>query len=274
MLESLDIAYLGRAYALPWLINISAAILILLIGRFLVGVAVRFARRIMSRAKVDPMLIQFTGSIIGGLLFLIVVIAAVDRLGVDTTSFVALIGAAGLAVGLALQNSLSNFAAGVMLILFKPFKVGDYIEAAGTAGSVKGIQIFSTLLNTPDNRLVIVPNGAVYANTIVNYSALPTRRIDLIVRVAYGNDLKELKALLERLINEDERILKDPAPIVRVADLTESGVEILLRPWVEKDNYWAVRWKLIEGIKLAFDERGFSFALPRRDIHLRQSGNP
>lgn len=274
MLESIDIAYLTRAYALPWLINISAAILILLIGRFLVRVAVRIVRRIMGRAKVDPTLIQFTGSVIGGLLFLIVIIAAVDRLGVDTTSFIALIGAAGLAVGLALQNSLSNFAAGIMLILFKPFKVGDYIEAADTAGSVKGIQLFSTLLNTPDNRLVIVPNGAIYSNTIVNYSALPTRRIDLIVRVAYGNDLAEIKNLIARLMAEDERILKDPAPIVRVADLTDAGVELLLRPWVEKDNYWAVRWKLMEGIKLAFDEKGFSFALPRRDIHLRQSGSP
>lgn len=273
MLESIDIAYLGRAYALPWLINIASAVLILIVGRFLVSVVVRFARRIMRRAKIEPMLIHFTVSIIGGLLFLIVVIAAVDRLGVDTTSFVALIGAAGLAVGLALQSSLGNFAAGIMLILFKPFKVGDYIEAAGTAGTVKGIQIFSTLLNTPDNRLVIVPNGSVYANTIVNYSAFPTRRIDLVVRVAYDNDLRQTRELIERLIADDKRILTDPAPIVRVVDLTESGVELVLRPWVHKENYWAVRWQLIESIKLAFDEKGFGFALPRRDIHLRQNGS-
>lgn len=268
MLESMNVAELVQVYALPWLINIGLAILILLAGRLVVALVVGLARKIMGRAKVDPMLISFVGSILTGLLVLAVVIAAVDQLGVDTTSFVALIGAAGLAVGLALQKSLGNFASGVMLILFKPFQVGDYVEAGGTAGVVREIRIFSTVMHTPDNRQVIVPNGSIYEGTIVNYSALDTRRIDLVFAIGYNDDIRLAKEILERILVEDDRVLNDPAPLVQLSELADNSVNFMVRPWVAKDDYGTVRSDLIEKVKLTFDANGISIPFPQRDVHL------
>lgn len=268
MLGSLDIDRLIEAYALPWLINIGFAILILVLGRLLVAVVVRIAKAVMRRANVDPMLVHFIASILTGLLVLVVVIAAIDQIGVDTTSFVALIGAAGLAVGLALQKSLSNFSSGVMLILFKPFKVGDYVEAAGTAGLVIEIRIFNTTMNTPDNKLVIVPNGAIYENTIVNYSALDTRRIDLVFGVSYGDDLKLAKEILQQVLAADDRVMSDPEPIVRVAALADNSVNFDVRPWVKRNDYWTVRADIIEKVKLTFDANGITIPFPQRDVHV------
>lgn len=272
MFESLDFAELIESYAVPWLINIGFAVLIFVIGRLLVSVVVRVAKAVMSRANVDPMLIHFIGSILTGLLVLVVIVASIDQLGVDTTSFVAIIGAAGLAVGLALQKSLGNFAAGVMLIVFKPFKVGDYVEAGDTSGVVTEIRIFNTVMNTPDNKLVIVPNGAIYENTITNYSALDTRRIDMIFGVGYGDDIKLAKQILNQILADEERILADPEPIVRVAELADSSVNFDVRPWVKKEDYWTVRSDVIERVKLAFDANGISIPFPQRDFHLYQEG--
>lgn len=270
MFESLDIAQLIDVYAIPWLINIGFAILIFVLGRWLVSWVVGIAKRVMSRAKIDPMLVQFIGSILTGLLVLVVIVAAIDQLGIDTTSFIAIIGAAGLAVGLALQKSLSNFAAGVMLIAFKPFKVGDYVEAGNTSGVVTEIRIFNTVMNTPDNKRVIVPNGGIYENNIVNYSALDTRRIDMIFGVGYSDDLKLAKRILQQILADDERILAEPEPMVRVTELADSSINFDVRPWVKKEDYWTVRSDVIETVKLTFDANGITVPFPQRDIHLYQ----
>jgi small conductance mechanosensitive channel len=268
MLAPAKLAELIEIYALPWMINIGFALLILVLGRLAVAIAVRVAKAVMDRANVDPMLISFVGSILTGLLVLVVLIAAIDQLGVDTTSLVALIGAAGLAIGLALQKSLGNFSAGVMLILFKPFRVGDYVEAAGTAGVVKEIRIFSTMMNTPDNKQVTVPNGAIYENNIVNYSALDTRRIDLMFGIGYQDDIKLAKEIIERVLAEDDRVLADPEPFIHVGDLADSSVNLIARPWVKKEDFLMARCDIIEKVKLTFDANGISIPFPRRDLHI------
>ncbi|MGQ9426384.1 mechanosensitive ion channel family protein [Gilvimarinus sp. F26214L] len=270
MLENFNAAEMVDTYAVPWAINIAMALVILLLGRFAVAIVVRVAEAVMTRAKVDPMLVRFIASILTGLLVLMVVIAAVDQLGVDTTSFVALIGAAGLAIGLALQNSLGNFASGVMLILFKPFKVGDYVEAGSTAGVVKEIRIFSTIMTTPDNRRVIVPNGSIYENTIVNYSALDTRRLDLVFSIGYDDDLKLAKDILEKTLREDERVLAEPEPVVQLGELADNSVNFNVRPWVSQADYWALRSDLIEKVKLTFDANGITIPYPQRDVYVHQ----
>jgi len=269
-MQSIDWMNLLHVYAIPWAINIGLAMLILIAGRMLVRGAVSIAGKLMTRAKVDPMLVGFTTSIASALLLLIVVIAALDQLGVDTTSFVALIGAAGLAVGLALQGSLQNFASGVLLIIFRPFKVGDTIEAAGVLGTVEQIGIFSTTLKTGDNREIIVPNGKIYNDTITNISARDTRRIDLVFGIGYGDDLRKAKEVLQSILAADERILKDPEPVVVVADLGESSVNFHVRPWVKSSDWWSVRCDVIERVKLAFDEAGISIPFPQMDVHLHK----
>jgi small conductance mechanosensitive channel len=268
MFGSINVQELIELYALPWLINIGLAILILVLGRILVAIVVRIAKAVMGRAKTDPMLINFIGSILTGLLVLVVFIAAIDQLGVDTTSLVALIGAAGLAIGLALQKSLGNFAAGVMLILFKPFKVGDYVEAAGTAGVVREIRIFSTIMNTPDNKLVTVPNGSIYENNIINYSALDTRRIDLVFGIGYQDDIKLAKEIIQRILAEDNRVLAEPEPFVHLGDLADSSVNLIARPWVNKEDWLVARCDIIEKVKLTFDANGISIPFPQRDLHI------
>lgn len=268
MFESVDFHELVELYALPWLINIGLAVLILVLGRMLVAIAVRIAKALLGRANVDPMLINFVGSILTGLLVLVVFIAAIDQLGVDTTSLVALIGAAGLAIGLALQKSLSNFAAGVMLVLFKPFKVGDYVEAAGTAGVVREIRIFSTTMNTPDNKMVTVPNGSIYENTITNYSALDTRRIDLVFGIGYQDDIRLAKEIIQRILADDERVLPEPEPFVHLGDLADSSVNLIARPWVKREDWLMARCDITEKVKLTFDANGISIPFPQRDLHI------
>jgi small conductance mechanosensitive channel len=189
---------------------------------------------------------------------------------VETTSFIAILGAAGLAVGFALQGSLSNFAAGVMLIIFRPFKSGDFIEAGGTIGVVEAIQIFNTVLRTPDNKMVIVPNSNITGGNITNYSAKEDRRIDMVFGIGYDDDLKKAKEILERLISEDSRILKDPAPTVAVSELADSSVNFVVRPWVKTSDYWAVYWDFTEKVKLTFDAEGISIPYPQQDVHMHQ----
>jgi len=257
-------------HLVPFAINAATAGVIFLLGRYVAKGLLALLRRMFERAAMDPMLVDFLCSILNAVFLLVVIIAALDRLGVDTTSLIALIGAAGLAVGLALQGSLQNFAAGALLIIFRPFKAGDYVEAGGTAGTVERINIFTTTLQTPDNREVIVPNGQIYDGTITNYSARDTRRCDLVFGIGYGDDLRKAKSIIEGLLGADARVLAEPAAVVAVGELAESSVNINVRPWVSSADYWALRFDLIEAVKIAFDEQGISIPYPQVDVHVQQ----
>lgn len=247
---------------MTWVIKIALAIAILVIGRFVVQWLVKLLNKMMVRSQVDEILVNFICSIAKAVLFLLVIVAALDQLGVDTTSLIALIGAAGLAVGLALQDSLQNFAAGVMMIVFRPFKLGDFIEAGGVVGVVEQISIFSITMKTGDNREIIVPNGQIYSGAITNYSAKETRRIDLVFGIGYDDDMLAAKALMENILQEHELVLDEPAPAVAVAELADSSVNFNVRPWVKSEDYWGVRSDLIEKIKLAFDQHQISIPYP------------
>ena len=262
-----DIEMYVNTYAIPWGINIAMALIIFVIGRMVVGVIISMFGKLMSRSKYDDMLIDFLKSILNAVLMLFVIVASLDELGVDTTSLVAILGAAGLAIGLSLQDSLKNFAAGVMLLVFKPFRAGDYVEAAGVAGTVKKIGIFTSAMNTPDNKEIIVPNGKIYGDNIVNYSAMTTRRVDMTFGIGYDDDLLKAKTVLEQMVKEDERILEEPAPVVAVSSLGDSSVNFTVRPWVKKEDYFAVLWAFTENVKLRFDKEGISIPFPQMDVH-------
>jgi len=267
LLESIDIQQLIETYVLPWSINIVMALAIFLLGKFAVRMLTRFARKLMVKAKIDNILINFIASIINAVLLLFVVIAALDQLGVETTSLIALIGAAGLAVGLALQGTLQNLASGVMLIIFRPFNDGDFIDAAGISGIVEEIGIFTTTMRTGDNREIIIPNGKIFGGTITNYSKRSTRRVDMVFGIGYDDDIKQAKEIISRILDEDERILKDPAPTVVVAELADSSVNFNVRPWCKTGEYWNVFTDTQEKVKLAFDAEGISIPYPQMDIH-------
>jgi len=248
--------------------KIIAAILIFVIGRWIAKMVQNGLEKGMLRAKVDPVLVTFTVNMAYAALMVFIVLAALGQLGVQTTSFIAVLGAAGLAVGLALQGSLSNFAAGVMIIIFRPFKIGDYVEGGGTGGAVKAIHICTTTLTTPDNKRVIVPNSKMMGDNIVNYSAEGTRRLDLTASISYDDNIDTAKAALMDLLNKDPRVLKDPAPFVGVSAMAESSINFTVRPWVKGDDYWAVFFDLNETIKKRFDAEGLSIPFPQRDVHL------
>jgi small conductance mechanosensitive channel len=250
--------------------KIIGALAILIIGRIFVGILTGIVRRLMKKANVDATLTKFVVSLARILLMIFVILAALSTLGVETTSFIAILGAAGLAVGFALQGSLSNFASGVMLIIFRPFKAGDFVEAGGTVGVIEAIQIFNTTLKTPDNKMVIVPNSNITGGNITNYSAKEERRVDMVFGIGYDDDLKKAKQILERLISEDSRILKDPAPTVAVSELADSSVNFVVRPWVKTADYWAVYWDFTEKVKLTFDAEGISIPYPQQDVHMHQ----
>jgi len=268
MMQAENIGSVADLYIIPWSINITLAVMIFIGGRWLAGLLVKLAAQLLEKTDLDQMLINFACSVLHVFLTLVVIIAALDRLGVNTTSFIALIGAAGLAIGLALQGSLQNFASGVLLILFRPFNVGHFIEAAGTAGVVEEIGIFSSRLRTGDNREIIVPNGKIYGDIITNNSKRETRRIDLVFSIGYGDDMRQAKAIMEAILAADERILAEPAPAVAVAELADSSVNFNVRPWVKTDDYWTVRSALLENIKLAFDDAGISIPYPQMDVHI------
>ncbi|HML76008.1 MAG TPA: mechanosensitive ion channel, partial [Anaerohalosphaeraceae bacterium] len=198
-----------------------------------------------------------------------VAIAALSRLGVETTSLVAVIGAAGLAVGLALQGSLSNFAAGVLLIIFKPFRVGDFVEVAGAKGMVQEIQIFTTVLHSPDNVRIIIPNSQVTGANIINYTANDRRRVDLVIGISYGDDIAKAKQVITSVLLSDKRVMRDPAPVVAVLGLGDSSVNIAVRPWVKADDYWPTYFDLTENIKVSLEQNGLTIPFPQRDIHIR-----
>ncbi len=258
-------------YLIPWGTNIAFAIVILLVGRILSKWIVNFVRKGLGKSRLDSMLVNFVTAILGWILILLVLVAALDRLGVDTTSFIALLGAAGLAIGLALKDSLQNFASGVMLILFRPFTTGDLVEAAGVEGVVEEIRIFSTKMRTPDNREVTVPNGDIFSGVIINNNARETRRIDLVIGIGYDDNLETAKNTLTRVIEAEERVLSDPKPMVAVGELGASSVDILVRPWVKTADYLETKCALTEKFKLALDEAGVSLPYPKMDVHLDQS---
>lgn len=251
-------------------LKLLAGLVILIIGRWVAKWLTSIVRRLMTRAKVDEMLVRFVGNLSYAVLLTFVVLAAIGQLGVQTTSFIAVLGAAGLAVGLALQGSLGNFAAGVLLVLFRPYRVGDYIEAGGIAGTVEEVQIFTTVLITPDNKKIIVPNGQIMGGTITNYSAKERRRVDVIAGVSYSDDLDKVRSVLQAIIDADARILKDPAPTIAVLELADSSVNFTVRCWTKTADYWAVFFDLNETIKKRFDAEGISIPFPQRDVHLYQ----
>ena len=250
-----------------WLLNVAIAIAIFFIGRMVVKWIVKLIRKLMIRNDLDPILVNFIAAIANAVLLLFVVVAALDHLGVDTTSMVALVGAAGLAIGLALQGSLQNFAAGVRMIVFRPFKLGDFIEAGGVVGVVEQVSIFSTVMKTGDNREIIIPNGQIYAGAITNYSARDTRRIDMVFGIGYDDDMLKAKKIMEDILAAHDLVLEEPAPAVAVAELADSSVNFNVRPWVNSGDYWGVRSNLIEQIKLTFDKEGISIPYPQMDVH-------
>ena len=249
-------------------INLVSAIVIFFVGKWVVNLVVNGLMKGMQKGELDITLRRFIGNLARMLLMLFVIIAAINQLGVQTASLIALLGAAGLAVGLALQGSLSNFAAGVLIVLFRPYKVGDWIEGGGIAGAVEEVQILTTVLKTGDNKRVIVPNSQIMGTTITNYSANETRRVDLVVGVSYSDDLDKVRKELQDLVDADERILKDPAVTIAVSELADSSVNFVLRPWVKTADYWAVYFDVTERIKKRFDEVGISIPFPQRDVYI------
>lgn len=246
------------------------ALLIVVIGRIIVGIITSLFKKVMSKSSVEETLTKFVGSLIKAFLLTIVFIAALNSLGVQTTSLVAIVGAAGLAVGLALQGSLSNFSAGVMLILFHPFKAGDFVEAGGATGLIEEVRIFNTIMKTVDNKVIIIPNSNIIGNNIINYSAEETRRVDMVFGISYDDDIKKAKDILQQLLKEDSRILQAPEAIVAVSELGDSSVNFVVRPWVKSAHYWNVFFDYHEKVKLTFDAEGISIPYPQRDIHMYQ----
>jgi small conductance mechanosensitive channel len=254
--------------AADWALQIGIAIAIFVVGKIIARMIASLVRKGMQRAGSDAMLVGFVGNVAYGILLVAVVLAAVDSLGVNVTSLMAIVGAAGLAIGLALKDSLANFAAGVMIIIFRPFKIGDYINAAGTAGSVDEIGLFATIMHTPDNQRIIVPNSGIIGGNITNVSALPTRRVDLVFGIGYDDNIGQARDIIKSVIDADERILKDPEAAIVVGELGDSSVNINVRPWVNSADYWAVRSNLLETIKVRFDEAGVSIPYPQQDVHM------
>lgn len=263
-----DLLHKGQDVVAMFGLKIAAAIAILVVGRWIAKAITKLARRAMEKTKLDAMLARFVGNLIYVALMIFVVLAAINQLGVQTTSFIAVIGAAGLAIGLALQGSLANFAAGVLIIVFRPYKVGDYVEGGGVAGTVEEVQIFTTVLKTPDNKTIIVPNGQIMSGTITNYSARPERRIDLVVGVGYDADLDKTRQVLTDILGEDERVLREPTPLIGVVELADSSVNFVVRPWVKTADYWPVYFDLNERIKKRFDAEGITIPFPQRDVHI------
>ncbi|MFK7956471.1 MAG: mechanosensitive ion channel family protein [Lysobacterales bacterium] len=261
-----------ETYVMPWGIKLAMALLIYVVGRWVSKLIVKVVRNVMSRAGTDLILINFVGSIVSALLLLVVLVATLDQLGLNTTSIVAVMGAAGLAVGLALQDSLKNFAAGVMLIIFRPFKTGDYVEAAGVSGSVDELEVFWTQLKTPDNKLVIVSNGDIISSPITNYSANDTRRVDMVFGIGYDDDMNQARNIMLEVIEAHPAILSEPAPLVAVSELANSSVNFVVRPWVKTADYWTVKFEVTEQIKQRFDAGGVSIPYPQMDVHMNQSG--
>jgi small conductance mechanosensitive channel len=258
----------GVDLGLDFGIKVATALAIFLVGKFIVRILIRTLTKLMEKQEVDETLRTFISNLVRVSLMVVVVIAAIGALGIQTTSFIAIFGAAGLAIGLAMQGSLSNFASGVLIVLFRPYRVGDFVEAAGIAGVVEEVQILTTIMRTGDNKQIIVPNSQIMNSIITNYSANDTRRIDMVVGVSYSDDLDKVRRTIEDLIAADDRILTEPAATIGVSALAESSVNFVVRPWVNTADYWTVMFDLTEAIKKRFDKEGISFPFPQRDVHV------
>ncbi|MCF8057369.1 MAG: mechanosensitive ion channel [Desulfocapsa sp.] len=261
---------LAKDWALVNGVSVLLALTILVLGRWLAMWVSGMAANGFPKAGVDQTLRRFLGKLIYYVLLTGVVFAAASQLGIDTTSFLAIFGAAGLAVGLALKDSLSNFASGIMLILFRPFKVGDFVTVGGVTGTVHQIDTFSTLILTADNQRIIVPNSGITSSVITNVNAEDTRRVDLVIGIGYDDDIRQAKTTLEEIVRADSRVLSDPATTIAVAALADSSVNFIVRPWVKTADYWNVHNDLLEKIKITFDETGISIPYPQQDVHMYQ----
>lgn len=249
------------------------AIIFLIVGLRVIKAFIRFFRNALNKRDVDPSLSPFVSSILDALLKIMLVISVISMVGVNTTSFIAVLGAAGLAIGLALQGSLSNFASGVLILILKPYRVGDVIETAGQTALVHEIQIFHTILKSFDNKHIIVPNSQVYSGVITNYSKEEFRRVDMQFGASYDDDLKKVKSILEQLVSEDDRVLKNEEgrePFVRMTEMADSSINFTVRVWAEAADYWAIYFDMMEKVKLAFDQEGISIPFPQVDAHIYQ----
>lgn len=267
------VAYIPVLIA-DWGLKVLGALALILVGRLAAGWFRRLTRKALTRADFDPTLIPFLANLAFIALMTFVLISAAGLVGIPISTFVAVIGAAGLAVALAFQGTLSNFSSGVMLLTFRPFKVGDYVDAGGVSGTVREIGVFATTLTTPDNVQIVVPNSSISNDTITNFSANPTRRIDLVMRVGYRDDLDVALRTIEAVLGEDSRVLADPAPLVAVSELGESSVSIVVYPWVKGSDYWATRFALIKELKERLEAAGCEIPYPQRDVHLVQETPP
>ena len=271
MFEKAQLLNFLQAHVTPWSLKVGLALTIFFIGQFFARLISGAMAKLLAHTSLDRILVDFLRSVVRALLLVVVLVAALDQLGVNTNSLIAMLGAAGIAIGLALQGSLQNFAAGFMLLIFRPFKAGDFVETAGTSGMIDTIGIFSTRLYTADNKEVIIPNGAIYSSNIINYSSRKTRRIDMVFSVAYSDDIRLAKDIILSVIKAEERVLEDPAPEVAVGELAPSSVNFVVRPWVKADEYWAVRFALNEKIKLAFDQHKITIPFPHMDVNLKKN---
>ena len=251
-------------------LKILFALIIFFVGKYFAGIAQGLVRKLLNNRKVDPTVVSFVANLTWAIVFVFAVIATLGQIGVQTASLVAVIGAAGLAIGLALQGSLSNFASGVLMVLFRPCRVGDYIEAAGIAGTVQEITIFSTKLLTPDNKLITAPNSSIMNGTITNYSAMDTRRIDLVIGVSYSADIVLTKQIFQNILDNNQYVLKNPAYTIGLSELASSSINFVVRPWVAKADYWTARFQLLEQIKNELDAANIGIPFPQMDIHVKE----
>ena len=249
-------------------ISFFIALCILIIGRQAIKIIIKIISSALERSNTEDTVRIFVTNLLNTLLMIVVFIAAINQLGIQTTSIIAVLGAAGLAIGLALQGSLSNFAAGILIVIYRPYKVGDYIQADNHLGTVDDIQIFSTVLRTPDNKVVVVPNGSIMNGSIVNFSHQKERRIDIVIGCSYDDDIDKVKEVLADVLSKDERILKEPKPRIALSELADSSVNFIVRPWVKNAEYLDVLYSLLEEIKKRFDKEGISIPYPQSDVHI------
>jgi small conductance mechanosensitive channel len=248
------------------------SIVVLLVGLWVIKRVVNVVNKGLNASKTDPTLAKFLGSLTSIILKALLFISVASMVGIETTSFIAILGAAGLAIGLALQGSLANFAGGVLILMFRPYKVGDFVDAQGVAGTVSAIQIFNTIIKTPDNKVIIVPNGSISNGIITNFSAEETRRVDFVFGVGYDDDIAKTKETLKAIFAADERVFSDPEPFVVLSELADSSVNFTCRVWVKASDYWAVYFDTMETVKLRFDAENISIPYPQRDVHMHQVG--
>jgi small conductance mechanosensitive channel len=270
MQQFLDFLEQNQQLILSYSVKVLVALVILYLGRWLSKSLTRMLEKALIHRKVDRAVVSFLSGIIQAAIMVATILIALSQVGIQTASFIAILGAAGLAIALALQGSLSNFASGVLIILFRPFRAGDFVDAAGVSGVVEKIEIFQTVLKSPDNKRIIVPNSQITGSAIVNYSAEKTRRVDLTVGISYDSDLKKAKELLEQILKADSRILAEPTAVIAVGALADSSVNILVRPWVNAADYWPVYWDTLEKIKLSFDQHQIVIPFPQMDLHFKK----